>query len=179
MATSVSALPNRVFPSIGTEALFNSSKSSLSESGQDVAVTTKSRPKRISPHYRNLFAINQYLGFGWFCYYNALDLVAPSASVAQEDMDRFLSGVLSLAGAVWANEPDKTVRVAAIGQLIFKLASNQPIPWLWIHGYLLGAVSQPQSPIAFHYNFCLTTSNKEWEVNRCDSISIIRKIVRR
>lgn len=150
--TSVSALPNHVIPSTGsTEVLLNKSGSSLFESGQDVAVMTKSRPKRMSRNNRNLFAINHYIGFGWFCYYNALDLVAPPASFAIQDMEHFLSGVLSLAGSVWANEPDERVRVAAIGQLILKMTSNEPIPWHWIHGYLLGAVCLSQSPIAFHY----------------------------
>ncbi len=141
------ASPHHVFPSKGsTEVLSKSSDARLSKSAHDMATTRRSRPKRWLHANQNLFAINYYLGAGWSCYYNSLDFIYPGSAVAEEDLERFLSGVLSLAGAVWANQPDRTVRVASLGQLILKVTSNEPIPWQWIHGYLLGAVRPVQSP---------------------------------
>ena len=91
---------------------------------------------------RNRYAVTQYLGLGWFCYFNLLDIVTPLVQIAVQDMEHFFSTVLSMAGDIWANEPAQTWRGARYGEIILEMSSSAPIPWEWIHGYLIGAVCQ-------------------------------------
>lgn len=87
-----------------------------------------------------MFAWNYYVGFGWWCYFNMLDVVMPLTPPAVEDMELFFSAVLSFAGNVWAQEPAKSIYRVTVGQIRLNMWSSQPIPFQFIYGYLTGAV---------------------------------------
>lgn len=134
-------LSNPVFSPIRSPwGLSRTSYYALFDPSDEVSISTTSTPKRYLSLNRRSFCMLHYVGFGWFCYYNLLDLVYHVDPPAIEDMVNFFSSVLSLAGSVWAEEPAANFREAAMGQMILKMTSSHPIPWDWIRSFLLGSV---------------------------------------
>lgn len=100
---------------------------------------------------RELFRIHYELGLGWFCYYNVLDMVRPVGDLPLHQMEYFFNTVLSLGGALWAHEPALNYREATMGEITLKLISSDPLPWDWIHDYLIGAVLWARTGVVARY----------------------------
>ncbi|KAI4114873.1 MAG: hypothetical protein LQ345_004426 [Seirophora villosa] len=104
-----------------------------------VSISRSSIVKRVNRASRGMCFVTSYIGFGWFCYYNLLDVVVHPYLPAIEEMERFFSTVLSL-GNAWAEEPAATIREASIGEIVLRMTSSDPIPWEWILSFLEGAI---------------------------------------
>lgn len=140
-SASVSAIPDHgPLSTRSPEGLSRSADRPLSDLRSDFAASKTSISKRSLRLNRDYFSVGYYVGLGWFCYFNLLDVVIPITRPAVEDMELFFSSVMSLAGDVWAHEPAKATRVAAAGQILLRLTSSEPIAWEWIHDFLIGAV---------------------------------------
>lgn len=150
--TFASAVSNQNLPpSRASQGLSYSSRNNQpANSGDILRVFGTSISKRASVINRNGCARNHYLGMGWWCYYNTLDLILPVTMPAIEDMERFFSNVLSLAGDVWSLKPALNFYKVSMGQIILQMKSSEPIPSAWIHEYLKGAVCHP---VSFHTLF--------------------------
>lgn len=136
------ALPSRFFPSLNHDQGFAQSfGNGQPDPSIDASNSAMILSKRVLTLNRDFFLVHYQLGLGWYCYYNILDTVRAVGDLPVQQMEYFFSTVLSLAGAVWANEPAENYREATMGEITLKLMSSDPLPWDWIHDYLIGAAS--------------------------------------
>ncbi|KAL8829375.1 MAG: hypothetical protein Q9170_006192 [Blastenia crenularia] len=146
----IAARPNNVFPHIGhSTGLLRSSNHGRFDQSGDASRPTASVSKRTL--HPNRFAVNTYVGLGWYCYFNLLDMIRPFDPVASDTLEQFFTDVLSLGGAVWAHEPAETYRAARLGQMALKITSSDPIQWEWIRQYLVGAIWWTRAGFAANY----------------------------
>ena len=94
----------------------------------------------------NIFDVVEDLGTGWVVYYNVLDFALTTVVPSDSDLIHFYSGVLSLAGNVWAGEAPSATRGASMGGISLTLESMEPIPWDFIEWFLITAVC-PSHPL--------------------------------
>ena len=89
---------------------------------------------------RHRFNVALILGAGWIVKYNRLDWAFSNVNPPSNELIRFYAGVLSLAGAIWAQEPPQNFRQASLGGITLTLRSVDPITWDFISWFLVSAV---------------------------------------
>ena len=89
------------------------------------------------------------LGAGWIVRYNRLDWAFSNVIPPSNELIRFYAEVLSLAGAVWAQEPAQNFRQASLGGITLTLWSTGPITWNFLNWFLISAVCPPNYSLAF------------------------------
>lgn len=102
--------------------------------------TRKILTKRDWRTMRNVFAAVQYIGNGWSLHFRSLDICHTNVDFAASELLDFYNQVLAAALPAWSRQPPATAHGATLGDVSIHFRSDVPIPWDFIHSYLLAAV---------------------------------------
>ena len=116
---------------------------SLMNLREETMVSVAGLNKRVSYdieaiHHRYNVAL--ILGAGWIVRYNRFDWAFSNVIPPSNQLMRFYTEVLSLGGAVWAQQPPQNFRQASLGGITLTLRSVGPITWDFISWFLISAV---------------------------------------
>ncbi|KAI4170618.1 MAG: hypothetical protein LQ343_004850 [Gyalolechia ehrenbergii] len=110
---------------------------------------------------RNVFAAVQYIGNGWSLHFRSLDICHTNVDFAASELLDFYNQVLAAALPAWSRQPPATAHGATLGDVSIHFRSDVPIPWDFIHSYLLAAIGQmratPGNTVVASYKVALVS----------------------